>query len=84
MKIKVLGTGCAKCKLLYAEAQKAVAASGVGAELEKVEKIDEIMGYGVMMTPALVIDEQVKSSGRIPHSAEIVSWISSVAAKAAP
>ncbi len=83
MKIKVLGTGCAKCKLLYAEAQKAVVASGVAAEVEKVEKIDEIMKYGVMMTPALVIDEEVKSSGRIPPAAEIASWIGTAAAKEA-
>ena len=82
MKIKVLGTGCAKCKLLYAESQKAVAASGVGVELEKVEKIDDIMKYGVMMTPALVIDERVVASGRIPKAAEIVSWITTAAAKA--
>jgi small redox-active disulfide protein 2 len=82
MKIKVLGTGCAKCKLLYAETQKAVTASGVGVELEKVEKIDEIMKYGVMMTPALVIDEQVKASGRIPPAPEIVSWIMIAATKA--
>jgi len=82
MKIKVLGTGCAKCKLLYAQAQKAVTTSGVVVELEKVEKIDEIMKYGVMMTPALVIDEQVKASGRIPPAPEIVSWIMTAAAKA--
>jgi small redox-active disulfide protein 2 len=82
MKIKVLGTGCAKCKQLYAQAEKAVATSGIGAELEKVEKIDEIMAYGVMMTPALVIDEQVKASGRIPPAAEIVTWMTTAAAKA--
>jgi small redox-active disulfide protein 2 len=82
MKIKVLGTGCAKCKLLYAEAQKAVTASGIGAELEKVETLDEIMKYGVMMTPALVIDEQVKASGRIPPTSEIVAWLTTAAAKA--
>jgi small redox-active disulfide protein 2 len=82
MKIKVLGTGCAKCKMLYAEAQKAVAASGVEAELEKVEKIDEIMKYGVMVTPALVVEEQVKASGRIPPASEIVSWIMSAAERA--
>jgi small redox-active disulfide protein 2 len=82
MKIKVLGTGCAKCKMLYAEAQKAVAAAGVGVELEKVEKIDEIMKYGVMVTPALVIDEKVKASGRIPPASEIVPWIMTAAAKA--
>ena len=81
MKIKILGTGCAKCKLLYAEAQKAIASSGMAVELEKVERIDDIMKYGVMMTPALVIDEQVKASGRIPPTSEIVSWIMTAAAK---
>jgi len=81
MKIKVLGTGCPKCRKLYAEAEKAVAASGVPAELKKVERIDDIMKYGVMMTPALVIDEEVKASGRIPPSSEIVTWIMNAAAK---
>jgi len=81
MKIKVLGTGCAKCKKLYAEAESAVAASGVAVELEKVERIDEIMKYGVMMTPALVIDEEVKVSGRVAPAAEIASWITGAAAK---
>jgi len=84
MKIKVLGTGCPKCKKLYAEAEKAVAASGIAAELEKVEKIDDIMKYGVMMTPALVIDEEVKATGRIPAMSEIVSWITTAAAKTHP
>jgi hypothetical protein len=49
MDVKVLGTGCAKCKKLYAEAQKAIDASGVVASLSKVEKIDEIMKFGVLM-----------------------------------
>ena len=84
MKIKVLGTGCAKCKKLYAETEKAVAASGVPVELEKVEKIDDIMKYAVMTTPALVIDEEVKATGRIPPSSEIVSWIASAAARRQP
>jgi small redox-active disulfide protein 2 len=79
MKIKVLGTGCPKCKKLYAEAQKAIASSGVKADLEKVEKITEIIRYGVMSTPGLVIDEEVKASGRIPNSDEIVSWIKTTA-----
>ncbi|MFC1642459.1 thioredoxin family protein [Myxococcota bacterium] len=79
MKIKILGTGCAKCQKLYAEAEKAIAASGLAADLEKVEKIDDIMKYGVMMTPALVIDEEVKATGRIPPVAEIVSWITTAA-----
>ena len=75
MKIEVLGTGCPKCKKLYAEAEKAIAESGASVELEKVEKIDEIMGYGVMMTPALVIDGEVKASGRISPASEIAAWI---------
>ena len=75
MKIKVLGTGCPKCQRLYAEAEKALASAGVEAELEKVENINDIMEYGVMMTPALVIDGEVKSVGKIPKNAEIVSWI---------
>lgn len=81
MKVRVLGTGCPKCKKLYAEAEKAVAASGVAVELEKVEKIDEIMNYNVMMTPALVIDQDVKASGRIPSVAEMVTWITTAAEK---
>ena len=81
MKIKVLGTGCPKCKKLFAEAEKAIAASGAAVELEKVEKLDEIMKYAVMMTPALVVNEEVKASGRIPHSSEIVAWIASAAAQ---
>lgn len=81
MKIKILGTGCPKCKKLYSEAEKAIAASGVKAELEKVEKIEEIIKYGVMATPGLVIDEEVMSSGRIPQNGEIVSWLAGAAAK---
>jgi small redox-active disulfide protein 2 len=81
MQIKVLGTGCAKCKMLYAEAEKAIAASGVSVELGKVERIDEIMKFGVMVTPALVVDGVVKASGRIPKAAEIVNWITTAAAK---
>ena len=84
MKIKILGTGCPKCKKLYAEAEKAVASSGVAAYIEKVEKIDDIMKYSVMMTPALVIDEEVKASGRIALASEIVTWITTAAAKARP
>lgn len=78
MKVKVLGTGCPKCKRLYQEAEKAIAESGRSAAevtLEKVESIEDIMNYGVMMTPALVVNEQVKSTGKIPKSAEMVQWI---------
>jgi small redox-active disulfide protein 2 len=75
MKIQVLGTGCARCRQLYAEVEKALSATGVPAELEKVDKIDEIVKFGVMMTPALVIDGEVKTSGRIPPSSEIAAWM---------
>jgi small redox-active disulfide protein 2 len=82
MKIQVLGTGCAKCKKLYAEAEKAIVATGAAAQLEKVERIDEIVRFGVMATPALVVAGQVKSTGRIPASSEIADWITAAAAKA--
>ncbi len=81
MKIKVLGPGCAKCKKLYTEAERAVASSGVQVELEKVEKIDEIMEFGVMITPSLVIDGEVKASGRVVPASEITSWITAAAGK---
>lgn len=80
MKVKVLGTGCAKCEKLYDEAAKAVEESGLEVELSKVEKIDEIVGYGVMMTPALVVDERVVSSGKVLRAAKIVSLLTSAAA----
>ena len=75
MKIQVLGTGCMKCNRLYAEAQKAVADAGVQAELEKVEKIEEIMKFGVAITPALVIDGKVQSAGKVPSAAQIAEWL---------
>ncbi len=80
-KVQILGTGCPKCKKLFAEAENAVASSGISAELEKVEKIDDIMSYGVMMTPALVVDGEVKCSGRIPPASEIATWLTTAAAK---
>ncbi|MBN2768824.1 MAG: TM0996/MTH895 family glutaredoxin-like protein [Campylobacterales bacterium] len=75
MKIEILGTGCAKCKTLYEITKEAVAKSGKFAEIEKVENIVDIMGYGVMNTPALVIDKQVKMSGRIPSVDEIIALL---------
>lgn len=71
MKIEVLGTGCAKCKTLYENARKAVEESGSEAEVVKVEDIPSIMKYGVMSTPALVVDGVVKFSGRVATPAEI-------------
>ena len=65
MKIQVLGPGCAKCKQLTANAQKAVAEMGVDATVEKVEDVQEIVKYRVLSTPALVVDGTVKSLGRV-------------------
>lgn len=71
MKIEILGSGCKKCKELYENTCKAVEESGTSAEVTKVEEIAKIMSYGVMSTPALVIDGQVKFSGKLATAAEI-------------
>ena len=65
MKVQILGTGCAKCKQLAENAQKAIEAAGVDAEIEKITDIAEIAAMGAMMTPALAIDGEVKSSGQV-------------------
>jgi small redox-active disulfide protein 2 len=64
-KIQILGTGCPKCKLLYANAEAAVKSAGIEAQIEKVENIVDIMKFGVMTTPALVVDGTVKSAGKV-------------------
>ncbi|OGU04921.1 MAG: redox-active disulfide protein [Geobacteraceae bacterium GWC2_58_44] len=71
MKIEVLGTGCAKCKTLYQNTMKAVQESGRSAEIVKVEDIPSIMKYGVLNTPALVIDGRVRFSGKVASVLEI-------------
>jgi len=65
-KIQILGTGCAKCQKLAAVAEEAARALGLPYEIEKVTEIDRIMGFGVMFTPALVVDGQVKVAGKVP------------------
>ena len=65
MKIQVLGSGCARCKQLVANAEKAVAALGVATPVEKVEDVREIMKFGVMVTPALVVDGKVRATGKV-------------------
>lgn len=71
MEIKVLGTGCPKCKALEAATRNAIAELGVQANISKVEDIVDIMNYGVMRTPALVINEKVVLSGRLPDAKEL-------------
>jgi len=75
MNIKVLGTGCPKCKTLEKATRDAVKEMGITAEIEKVEDIAKIINYGVMRTPALVINETVVVSGRIPSISEIKELI---------
>jgi len=75
MEIKILGTGCPKCKRLEQLANEAVAAAGVEAKILHVTNIDDIMAYPIMSTPGLVINEQLKSSGRLPRREEIVAWL---------
>ena len=71
MKIKILGSGCPNCKVLEANAKKAVEELKIKADIEKVTDITKIIEYGVMSTPALVVDENVVSSGRVLSSEEI-------------
>ena len=71
MKIQILGTGCPKCNQLYQNAKTAVEETGIEAKVEKVTNLNDIMTFGVMVTPALVINGQVKSSGKVPSSDEI-------------
>ncbi|ALV25007.1 thioredoxin domain protein [Campylobacter iguaniorum] len=77
MKIEILGTGCAKCKAMYEVAQKAVAKIGGFHEIKKIEDISLIMEYGVMSTPALVVDGVVKSSGKLLSVDEMMGLLQS-------
>lgn len=76
MKIEILGTGCPKCKKLTQNAEDAVKELGIDAEIIKVTKINEIMKYGVMLTPALVVNGEVKESGKLLSKEEIKGIIS--------
>ncbi len=75
MIIKVLGSGCANCKKLEENARKAIEELGIEATIEKVTEFPDIMAYGVMKTPALVVDEKLKVSGRVPSSDEIKQYL---------
>jgi small redox-active disulfide protein 2 len=81
MLIQVLGTGCARCKKLYENAQKAVEELGLEALVEKVEDIQQIMSFEILMTPGLVIDGYVKAAGRVPNVEEVKKLILAVQCK---
>ena len=75
MIIKVLGSGCANCKKLEENTRKAVEELGIEATIEKIADFKQIMAYGVMKTPALVVDEKVKIMGRVPSTEEIKKYL---------
>lgn len=78
MHIKILGTGCAKCKNLEAKVRNLVAANNISAEITKVSSIEGISAYGIVMTPGLVIDERLISVGSVPSESQILKWINEV------
>ena len=75
MVIKILGSGCSKCENLMDNTKEALKELGIEAELEKVEDLRDIMKYGVMTTPALVVDEKVLSSGKVLKTKDIVKLL---------
>ena len=75
MDIKVLGPGCPKCQQTEKIVKEAVAETGVDAQVEKVTDTMEIAGYGVFGTPAVVVDGEVKSVGKIPKKQDVIGWI---------
>lgn len=76
MKIKILGTGCSNCKKLEANTKQALEELNMKADIEKVTEIQDIMSYGVMGMPALVVDKNVEVYGRIPNVEEIKTILS--------
>jgi len=73
--VKVLGTGCKKCQTLEAKVRDLVATNQIDATVEKVTDIQEMVRYGIMMTPGLIINEKVKSFGIIPKDDQIINWL---------
>ena len=75
MEIKVLGPGCPKCQQTEKVVREALAESGVNADVEKITDVMKIAGYGVFGTPAVVVDGEVKSVGKIPSKENVKSWL---------
>jgi small redox-active disulfide protein 2 len=75
MVVKVLGSGCKKCNTLEAKVKEIILQNNIDAVVEKVTDLNKIMDYGIMMTPALVVDEKVKSYGIIPKDDQILTWL---------
>ena len=75
MNVKVLGTNCSKCKRLESKLRELVEENNIDAEITKVTEIDDILNYGIMMTPGLVINEEVKSVGIVPKDDQLLKWL---------
>ena len=75
MNIKILGTGCAKCLALEERVKSVAKVNEIPIEIEKITQIDDILSYGIMMTPGLVVDGTVKCAGKLPSEAEILAII---------
>jgi small redox-active disulfide protein 2 len=82
MKVQILGSGCTKCKLLEQHAREAVAELGIDAEIVKVSNSDDIMDMGVMMTPALALDGEVKSVGKVLTKDQVIVFLNASLSKA--
>lgn len=75
MEVKVLGTNCSKCKRLESKLRELVEKNNIDAEVTKVTEIDKMLSYGIMMTPGLVINEEVKSVGIVPKDDQLIKWL---------
>ena len=75
MNIKILGIGCPKCRKLEEKVKEIVSVNNIAAEVEKVTNVNDMMKYNIMMTPGLVINEKLKSTGNIPKDEQILNWI---------
>ena len=81
MNIKILGTGCAKCKQLEKTTREVLLELGIAATIEDVKDIKKIMEYPILATPGLVVDEKLVSSGRVPSKAEVTTYITTALTK---
>lgn len=81
-KLQVLGTGCPKCKLLAEHTERAARELGLDYELEKVTEIEKILAFGVVATPALVVDDEIKVAGHVPSTGRLKELLSGIGAPA--
>lgn len=84
MQIQVLGTGCQNCKITYSLIEAAAADAGLAIDLSKVERIQDIMAFGIFSTPGVVVDGKVVHAGGVPSKAKIAEWLRGDGDKAEP